>query len=170
MGMDRRTFVGRERIRIAEQEEPVPMQDRDVLGRTGAGMPAQQMVVIRADLTGAVVVADIMKIGDGQRSMAKPEDQWDDPEKSNPNSPCRSAGRHAGVTSPPNSKKPSTSMPHPEPVFNTGAKTVLAGLVVFPVGSRCVVMFVFQECLQREGAVVFFVVRGVDEGDGPAPT
>ncbi len=44
------------------RQDPVPVQDRDVIGCAGVGMPAEEMVVILADLTWLVVMPDVVEI------------------------------------------------------------------------------------------------------------
>jgi hypothetical protein len=43
------------------------VQDRDVVVLAGLGMPPEQVVMVRANLTDAMVVANIVKIRPGKR-------------------------------------------------------------------------------------------------------
>jgi hypothetical protein len=65
-----------------EGEEPVPVQQRDVIVGTGLRMPAQEMIVVEADLSGRVVVADIVIVSLWQRDPDRAEDQDSDPQGS----------------------------------------------------------------------------------------
>jgi hypothetical protein len=56
------------------------MQDRHVVGQARVGMPAEQVVVKGADLARAVVMADVVEVGLGQRSLDEAEDHEDDPQ------------------------------------------------------------------------------------------
>jgi hypothetical protein len=68
--------------RLDERDKPVPVQHRHVVVGIGPGMPAQEMVVIGADLAGRVVVADIVIVGLRQRDVDRAEDQNSDPQGS----------------------------------------------------------------------------------------
>ncbi len=61
-------------------QEPVPVQFRHVLGGPGGGVPAEQVVVVLADLAGGVVVANVVEVGLRQRSVSQAEDQEHDPQ------------------------------------------------------------------------------------------
>ncbi len=63
-------------------EEPVPVQQRDIVVGIGVRMPAQEMVVVEADLAGGVVVANIVIVSLGQRNSNCAEDQDADPQRS----------------------------------------------------------------------------------------
>jgi hypothetical protein len=63
---------------IKRGKDPVPVENRriDIVSR--GRMPAEEMIVVDADLTGRVVVADIMEIGLGQGDMDQARDQQAD--------------------------------------------------------------------------------------------
>src|SRR5262245_50149542 len=48
---------------VDEGNDPVPVQQGNVFVRAGRRMPAQEMIVVGAELAGRVVVADIVIIG-----------------------------------------------------------------------------------------------------------
>jgi hypothetical protein len=56
------------------------VKDRHVLGLAGVGVPSEEVVVMLADLTGRVVVADVVEIGLGPGRMDEAEDQQADPQ------------------------------------------------------------------------------------------
>ncbi len=60
----------------------MPVQQCHVVVGIGQGMPAQEVVVVRADLAGLVVVADVVVVGLRQRDMDRAEDQEPDPQGS----------------------------------------------------------------------------------------
>jgi hypothetical protein len=79
----------------------MPMQDRHVLGVCGVRMPTQQMVVVLAGFARGVVMADVVKIRDGQRRVAEREHERKGQEGPPSRSFCAKAwSRHALVVSP----------------------------------------------------------------------
>ena len=66
--------------RLDERDEPVPVKERHVGVGIGPRMPAQEMVVVGADLTRRVVVADIVIVSLRQRDVDRAEDQEADPQ------------------------------------------------------------------------------------------
>jgi hypothetical protein len=56
------------------------VQHRDVVVLAGLGMPPEQVVMMRANLTLPVVVANVVKIRLGKRHAEEPQSQEDDPE------------------------------------------------------------------------------------------
>ncbi len=61
--------------RRRQRRNPVPMQNRGVLGVGSVGVPAEQMIVVFAGFPGCVVMADVVVIGHRQRSVAERKDQ-----------------------------------------------------------------------------------------------
>ncbi len=61
--------------------DPVPVHDGDIVVLAGRGVPAQQVVVVRTDFPGAVMMADVVKIGLGQGDAAQSWDQHRDPQQ-----------------------------------------------------------------------------------------
>jgi hypothetical protein len=57
------TGIQRSRAGLDEGDEPVPVQQGHVVVKVGRGMPAQEVIVVEADLAGCVVMADIVIIG-----------------------------------------------------------------------------------------------------------
>jgi hypothetical protein len=55
------------------------VQERHVLRLARAGVPAEQVVVVLADLAGPVVVTDVVEVGLRQRGVDQAEDQQADP-------------------------------------------------------------------------------------------
>ena len=51
---------------LHEWNEPVPVQHGNVVVRVGRWVPAQEVIVVDADLARSVVVADVVIIGLGQ--------------------------------------------------------------------------------------------------------
>lgn len=66
-------------VRGARRQIPVPVEHRHVLRNPRAGVPAEQMIVVLANLAGAVVVAQVVIVGLRQRSVHQAEDQQRDP-------------------------------------------------------------------------------------------
>ena len=64
------------------RHEPVPVEHRDVFVLAGLGMPPEQVVMVGANLTGAVMVANIVKIRLGKRHAEETQGQKYDPESS----------------------------------------------------------------------------------------
>jgi len=63
------------------REEPVPVEHRHVSGQARVWMPAEQVIVVLADLTRLVMVADVVEVELRQRSMHEAEDQENDPRR-----------------------------------------------------------------------------------------
>ena len=55
--------------RLEQRKEPVPVQQREVGTRVGRRMPSKQMVVMVADLTGPVVMANVVIVSLRQRDV-----------------------------------------------------------------------------------------------------
>ncbi len=70
--------------KLHDRHEPVPVQHRHVVVDVGRGVPAQQVIVIDADFTGLVVMADVVVIGLGQRHMNEAENQETDSQFARP--------------------------------------------------------------------------------------
>jgi hypothetical protein len=62
--------------------EPMPVQHRDVVVLASFGMPPEQVVMMRANLTLPVVVANVVKIRLGKRHAEETQGQKYDPESS----------------------------------------------------------------------------------------
>jgi len=56
------------------REQPMPMQNRHVLGLAGLGMPAEEVVVFRAGLARAVMVSDDVEVNLGQGNAEQSRD------------------------------------------------------------------------------------------------
>jgi len=56
------------------------VQDGDVLFAPGKWVPAQQVIVVRTDLAGSIVVPNVVIIGLGKRNAEEAEDQHRDPQ------------------------------------------------------------------------------------------
>ena len=81
--MKHRTVAGMARLdRTGGRQHPVPVEDRDVLGLSGVGMPAEQVVMMLADLAGLVVMPDVVEIGLGPGRVDETKDQQADPQGS----------------------------------------------------------------------------------------
>ena len=67
----------------------------------GVGVPAEQVVVMLADLARPVVVADVVKVGLRQRRVHEAEDQDHDPHAATATMPSRPTPGHAGTSDKP---------------------------------------------------------------------
>ncbi len=70
--------------RAGTGQDPVPVQDRHIVGLAGVGMPAEEMVVKLADLSGLILMADVVKVGLRPGRVDQAQDQQDDPQSSEP--------------------------------------------------------------------------------------
>jgi hypothetical protein len=57
------------------------MDNSDIVILTGCRMPAQQMIVVWTNLSGPMMVPDVVKISLGQGNMKHPWDHHRDPEE-----------------------------------------------------------------------------------------
>ena len=64
--------------KLHDRHEPVPVQHGHVGVVIGRGMPAEQVIVVTADLAGCIMVADIMIVGLGQWHVNEAENQHSD--------------------------------------------------------------------------------------------
>jgi hypothetical protein len=65
-------------VMIAEfhnRHEPVPVQHGHVVVTVGPRVPAQQVIVIDADFTGGIMMADVVIVGLGQRHVHQAENE-----------------------------------------------------------------------------------------------
>jgi len=58
-----------------ERNEPVPVEQGDVVVVVGRGVPAQEVVMVGAELARGIVVADVVIIGLGKRYVDHTENQ-----------------------------------------------------------------------------------------------
>ena len=80
--------------RLDERKEPVPVKETEVGIEIGRGMPAQQVVVMKADFTSGIVMANVVVVGLRQRNVNDAEDHDPDEEVSCPRSMIVPPRRH----------------------------------------------------------------------------
>jgi hypothetical protein len=66
--------------RTGGRQDPVPVENRDVFCLASVGMPAEEVVVMLADLPGLVMMPDVVEIGLGPGRVDQAEDQQGDPQ------------------------------------------------------------------------------------------
>ncbi len=79
---------------LHERDEPVPVQHGHVVVEIGRGVPAQEVIVIDADFTGGVMVADVVIVGLGQRHVNQAENQNADSQVDCPSPESAPIGPH----------------------------------------------------------------------------
>jgi hypothetical protein len=75
-------FISGTLVTIDQREEPVPMEEGNVVVQVGRRVPAQEVIVIKADLIRCVVVADVVVVGLWQRNVHDTENQHADSQES----------------------------------------------------------------------------------------
>jgi hypothetical protein len=80
MSMERRAVAVMALVdRVGAGQDPVPVEERDVIRLARVGMPAKQMVMKLTDLPGLVMMPDVMEIRLRPGRMDNTEDQKNDP-------------------------------------------------------------------------------------------
>src|SRR5262249_51636135 len=78
-------IVARAQVVVAklyDRDEPVPVEQSDIVVKVGGGVPAQKVVVKYAELARCVVVTDVVIIGLRERHVDQAEDEKAQPQAS----------------------------------------------------------------------------------------
>ena len=67
---------------LHDRNEPVPVEQGHIIIGASRGMPAQQMIVIDADLAAIVMMANVVVVGLRQRHVNHAENQYADSQNS----------------------------------------------------------------------------------------